>query len=645
MHRQLKISFSLKTAYVAGLCLGWCTASPAADYHIDAAGGNDSKNGLSPANAWQTLSRASSQNYSAGDRILLKRGETFPGRLQITYELSGTAANPIIVSTYGPSANRPVIDATGQNHAVELGNSDYIEVEDLEITGATQHGIYVATWGSGGQTAYAGPKLRNLYIHGVGGAGITMLTNNDYDRYFKDILIADCVIADIGGAGMAVNKWNQFTAVDVFHENLTVTNNTIMNTDGAGMQFGKIRNGLVEGNTTTATGDGTGGSSGIWTWFCGTPSTAFVVQRNVFSGARGETDACGAHIDIGCVNTIFQYNLSIDNEGGFMEILGLASNCVYRYNVSINDGSRVNGVNGARQHGKTFWIGGYTGQGNPRLGAYNSYIYNNTIFVKSDVVSRYKMEDTASGALFANNVIYVEGSASDISTDWPGGPGTGIIFDNNLVFENKVPTTPWNTSSNNWAADPQYLNRGGLDAEDYKAVNFSQIINRGINLYHIPGDPYGVAGGFEVMEDILGNPIVGLPDMGAIEVESEFAALLAWMDGHGIPRDADLASDLNGDGVSLLSAYSQNLDPHLDLSGMVPVLEHNRAADTMDMIFYALADNMAYEVQETASLTNSWGGFTSGTMTGPDGAGNITARVPLTNSAGRLFLKLRITLE
>ena len=63
------------------------------------------------------------------------------------------------------------------------------------------------------------------------------------------------------------------------------------------------------------------------------------------------------------------------------------------------------------------------------------------------------------------------------------------------------------------------------------------------------------------------------------------------------------------------------------------------------MIFYALADNMAYEVQETASLTNSWGGFTSGTMTGPDGDGNITARVPLTNSAGRLFLKLRMTLE
>jgi hypothetical protein len=46
-----------------------------------------------------------------------------------------------------------------------------------------------------------------------------------------------------------------------------------------------------------------------------------------------------------------QYNLSLDNEGGFVEILGDCVNSIYRYNVSINDGSRAKGVHGATQDG------------------------------------------------------------------------------------------------------------------------------------------------------------------------------------------------------------------------------------------------------------------------------------------------------
>jgi hypothetical protein len=713
---------------------GLCAVSSATDYYVDASGGNDSLNGRSEANAWQTLSRAGSQSYSAGDRILLKRGETFTGRLNLSGE-KGAAGSPIIVSDYGTSPDRAVIDGTGQNESIYVGGCEYIEIENLEITGRGINGA--AWWWQAPSTFFDHYHFRNLHIHDTSNSGINLIVSNLGGYTYRGITVSDCVLENIGGSGITVNKWAgeavktvdnigpadparapgtytnvqadnltrsqiipaEFTvtvnasgaasievtykgagyketdslviadadlggggAADLtfqvnkvqpadpngfYHEDLVIRSNRISNVDGPGMQFGKIRNGLLEGNIVTDPGrnyDAAG--SGLWTWYCGTPSTTFIAQHNTFTGSQGDTDSCGAHIDIGCVNTIYQYNLSVENQGGFMEILGKAYNCVYRYNISINDGIREAATNPYQADGRTLFLGGYTGRNGPQLGPYNSYIYNNTIYTRPEIVSKYSIAASAAGALFANNIIYVSGSAVDVQPPGSGtGNGTDIIFENNLVFENKVPITPWNTYSNNWAADPQYLNRGGLATEDYKAINFNQIVNQGINLYTVPEDVDGVAGGFAVKEDILGNPIVGLPDMGAIEMESEYAALLAWMDAHSIPRDADLMSDLNGDGVSLLAAYSQHLDPNEDLSGSFPVFGYNSTNDTLNMIYYAIADNIAYKVHETTSLSSNWGAFVSGTMSGPDGDGNVTAVVPLTNGVDQLFLRLSTTLQ
>ena len=51
---------------------------------------------------------------------------------------------------------------------------------------------------------------------------------------------------------------------------------------------------------------------------------------------------------------IVENNLSRNNAGGFIEILGNNYNCSYRYNVSINDGHRVKGKNGAFKRVKFF---------------------------------------------------------------------------------------------------------------------------------------------------------------------------------------------------------------------------------------------------------------------------------------------------
>ena len=55
---------------------GVISAQAATTYYISQSSGKDNNDGKSPARAWQTLARAST-NYSAGDRILLKCGDTW----------------------------------------------------------------------------------------------------------------------------------------------------------------------------------------------------------------------------------------------------------------------------------------------------------------------------------------------------------------------------------------------------------------------------------------------------------------------------------------------------------------------------------------------------------------------------------------
>ena len=95
-------------------CLAYvlfAAVSAADNYYIDADGGNDINSGTSPSEAWATLAQASSVSFQAGDQILLQRGDTFYGKLELD-EISGTESLPVQVGAYGTGAD-PVIDAAG----------------------------------------------------------------------------------------------------------------------------------------------------------------------------------------------------------------------------------------------------------------------------------------------------------------------------------------------------------------------------------------------------------------------------------------------------------------------------------------------------------------------------------------------------
>ena len=82
------------------------------------------------------------------------------------------------------------------------------------------------------------------------------------------------------------------------------------------------------------------------------------------------------------------------------------------------------------------------------------------------------------------------------------------VFPDGLLFER----------INELVGDPRFKNPGGRELEDYIPLNAQLIRDAGTQIEKLPGDEIGLKVGLSVDRDILGNPIVGAPDLGAIEL-------------------------------------------------------------------------------------------------------------------------------
>lgn len=114
-------------------------------YYVDSVNGSDSNSGTSPENAWQSLDRAASVTYSAGDRILLKRGAVFDSIFSTRG--SGTAEVPITVSCYG-EGDLPVIINENAFPVFIIHSVSNWTVENIEFTATHGTGaVYIAAFG------------------------------------------------------------------------------------------------------------------------------------------------------------------------------------------------------------------------------------------------------------------------------------------------------------------------------------------------------------------------------------------------------------------------------------------------------------------------------------------------------------------
>ena len=90
---------------------GAILASPLfpAMYHVDATGGNDGNDGLSPGAAWQTIGKVNGETFQPGDTVLFKRGEIWRDRLEPPS--SGVAGRKIVFGAYG-TGSKPILSGS-----------------------------------------------------------------------------------------------------------------------------------------------------------------------------------------------------------------------------------------------------------------------------------------------------------------------------------------------------------------------------------------------------------------------------------------------------------------------------------------------------------------------------------------------------
>ncbi len=107
----------------------------AATYYVNATGGSDTSNGTTEALAWRTLAKVNNTTFSPGDRILLKRGETWTGTLEP--HSSGSAGRYITFGAYG-SGNRPIVDGTTSSTSLALWNGTYhhLRFQNIDFNGS-----------------------------------------------------------------------------------------------------------------------------------------------------------------------------------------------------------------------------------------------------------------------------------------------------------------------------------------------------------------------------------------------------------------------------------------------------------------------------------------------------------------------------
>jgi hypothetical protein len=403
-------------------------ASPLAaeTYHVDSKAGADSHSGLTPAEAWRSLERVNRQTFKPGDAIRFRAGTNYTGQLkpQGSGQLIHGKPTPIVVEKYGDGP-RPRIDGEGRVlDAVLFRNVEYWEIRDLEVTnrGPVRHpwqtGVHIVADGCG--------TLHHLYLHGLDvhdvsgdlrksheGCGIYFESLGGSGSHFDDLRIEDCHVARTDRNGICQRR-SEGAARSL---GVIIRGNVLEDIGGDGIKPWGSNGTLVDHNIVR------GGrmrcedaAAGIWPWDCDDT----IIQFNEVSGMHGIGDGQGFDSDFLCRRSIFQYNYSHDNDGGFMLICtpsdSYCDDTIIRYNISQNDG-----INSAR----VFHFGG---------GARNTMIYNNVIYVgtKQDLpLLRYTDWGGAyaHNTHFQNNIFYVDGR---VTYDW--GKSTNNVFEGNVFF-------------------------------------------------------------------------------------------------------------------------------------------------------------------------------------------------------------------
>jgi hypothetical protein len=142
-------------------------------YHFDALLGDDGADGSS-SRPFRTISRANRLRLKPGDELRFRTGQEFPGNLLLDEHDAGTSEAPVMIASTGNGVARIL---AGAGCGIRIRNAAGIEIRDLEISGAAAN----RNIGSGirfeNDTAQAlrHVRIRDVSCHDFGGVPVVTL--------------------------------------------------------------------------------------------------------------------------------------------------------------------------------------------------------------------------------------------------------------------------------------------------------------------------------------------------------------------------------------------------------------------------------------------------------------------------------------
>ena len=520
-------------------------------YYVHPKSGSDDNKGRSRETAFRSLHKLNSLKFKAGDTIYLAAGFIHSGQLNLK-NANGNKQAPLFIKSLdwndGLNQNNfATIDFKEFENGILIENSSYIRIENLAVTSKEVHenkenfdmscGVMIRSTMGTTVEGISIDRIRifDIYNNREGfergaeevrtangtqtyGWGIRAIVQDNTGE-IKDLTIRSCEVTNVSHTGIKLTGGNHKIS------DVSIQKCIVKQTGGPGIQMSGVKDIEVTENFVSHSGSDDdsrkwGRGSGLWTW----GSSNVLIEKNYFLYANGPGDSAGAHIDFNCDNIILQYNVSAYNSGGFCEILGNNYNCAYRFNLSVNDGHRVKGENGAFQEGKIFWLSGYQGKNSKRKGPVNTYFYNNTIYSDGSYTPKIAIEKSSKGILIANNIFAIAGKTEMVLGDQYNPEKENstlasiVLFTNNLFLNkeswpNNIGFQPENPLYNN----PKFVLPGAINPEAYIPQNIEVISGKGIEIKKLPGDEKGLSTGLEMKYDLLGSPITDMKFFGAIQ--------------------------------------------------------------------------------------------------------------------------------
>jgi parallel beta-helix repeat protein len=548
----------------------------ATNYYVSNSG-NDSSAGTTPETAWQTINKINRNKFAPGDQILFEKGGIW--REQLIVPTSGTSGSPIVFGAYG-NGNNPIIDgadiiSTLTNYSTNIWQkagittapylmylNGTVGIPKTSIVDCTSEGDWYWDSGTNVFSVYSksnpsgkielGQRKAIFNVDNRNYITISNLTlqysnencnpkNQDYGsgavrvRDGSYLTVTGCTIQKNGYFG--VRTFGQGSSNLIFDSNtflrngegyknganiqvssktnLTFTNNQCNYSGQDGLRVSGCNNATIHGNHFN-----NNNATGVYLLVMDTA----VVYNNFFDSIGDEIDDSEDYaIGIESSNNIDIYQNTITNQL-FNDAIQISSDG--DANGSSNNISIYRNIIDGVTKGDGIGLGAYGNKTSENLRIYYNVIKNVDHY--GIYLHSFDNEPKSSVSIF-NNTFYGNKNGGVILTkDFPAVLKNNIFVNNGEPDVNAYNTTGLTTSNNLYYRTSGYVLRNNsnlyttstIKSFEVSAQNTDPLFTDAVNGdFTLRTGSAAINNGVDVMlnTDILGNSIVGMPDIGAFE--------------------------------------------------------------------------------------------------------------------------------